>query len=254
MTEAEVGAERPVGREPHILSEAVGQGTRKLLVQAHIMGSHTEHAVGRAVGEAHGSVELRRVAAEGKDVDACRGVDVDKTDLSSARVGGIVDETHLHTARMGHGNVYDAELQTAQRVGIVVRTYLQAAHHARGEVEQRRHLQAAFHASCHVAHAAKLQAAHVVARNVVHCRQLHTLHLTRHGLHGTRLHTAHLARTTDKPELKAAERVGGSEQSEVEGLHAVTVGRCATGAYAYVGVTRRVVSAVWGYAVWGHAV
>ena len=70
---------------------------------------------------------------------------------------------------MGHGNVYDAELQTAQRVGIVVRTYLQAAHHARGEVEQRRHLQAAFHASCHVAHAAKLQAAHVVARNVVQC-------------------------------------------------------------------------------------
>ena len=169
MTEAEVGAKHPVGREPHILSEAVGQGTRKLLVQAHIMGSHAEHAVDRAVGEAHGSVELRRVAAEGKDVDACRGVDVYKTDLSSARVGGIVDKPHLHAARMGHGNVYDAELHAAQRVGIVVRAYLQAAHDARGEVEQRRHLQAALHASCHVAHAAKLQAAHVVARNVVQC-------------------------------------------------------------------------------------
>ena len=70
---------------------------------------------------------------------------------------------------MGHGNVYDAELHAAQRVGIVVRAYLQAAHDARGEVEQRRHLQAALHASYHVAHAAKLQAAHVVARNVVQC-------------------------------------------------------------------------------------
>ena len=139
---------------------------------------------------------------------------------------------------MGHGNVYDAELQAAQRVGIVVRACLQTAHHARGEVEQRRHL----------------QAAHVVARNVVQCRQLHTFHLTRHGLHSTHLHTAHLARTTDKPELKAAERVGGSQQSEVEGLHAVTVGRCVVCAYAYVGVTRRVASAVWGYAVCGHAV
>ena len=93
------------------------------------MRSETYYAVSAAVAEPECGVNLTAVAAKEHEVDLGFRIKVNQSYLVRGRVATVVYQSYLHSARMFHTNVHRSNLPSPQRVGIVIRAELHAAHH-----------------------------------------------------------------------------------------------------------------------------
>lgn len=120
VVEAEITAEGEAAGELEVAAEAVEQCSREVLVEAHIVGTYADDAVGQPVAEPDGGIELRCRSCSQHDIDMGLGIDVDKSDLMGGGVTRIVDDAHLPAMKMVDGYVEQSPLRSAESVGIVV--------------------------------------------------------------------------------------------------------------------------------------
>ena len=143
---AQVAAHADPLAEGEILSDAVEEGSRELLVEAHVVGAETDDVIGAVVAEAHGGIGLGDVAAIEHHVNAGLGVHVHQSYLVGYGVFADVDDAHLHAPGMMVTDVDEAELRTAEGVGVVVHGCLHATHGTGADIGNTRKLHPALHA------------------------------------------------------------------------------------------------------------
>ena len=158
MREAYIAAYGQLRRQLQVLADAIAyRAGIALCAKTGMKRAKVENVIGTAVAETHSKVELVVVSHRGKELYTRIRIYVYESQMAAVTVAGHIDNAYLIAFRITVGNVYESKLETSERVGIVVRTELEAVLNAGIDV-QHAYLYAAVHSSCHICQADNLYA------------------------------------------------------------------------------------------------
>lgn len=80
---AHIATDGPAGRQVEILTDTIKDGSRKLLIQSHIMGTYTEDIISTGVSEAYSNIYFRGISCISKQIDGRLWIHVHQPDFMS---------------------------------------------------------------------------------------------------------------------------------------------------------------------------
>ena len=220
MIKAQVATQGEIRSELEVLTNAIEQGTRELLVQSEIMSSHTYYIIGAVIAKPDSEIALGGRAAVSHQVDASLRIHVYQAYLVGDGITAVVDDAYLHATRMRNTNIKQTYLRATERIGIVVASHLQASHRGRADVHQSQ-LHSSLHTHGNIGDTAELDASERRARHIVEERHLNTIATLHRIRHARDLHTTSIfASRPDDTRQADATQLMANQTGEQAYLHA----------------------------------